>query len=261
MNNHIKEEISPKWRPPLAVYGPNDNGSRFRRLINYNPSDYSELKQRANKRPSNKAIDPRTGFEVLTFAEYYIMTRNDTDKTQTMDSINCFYIEKALNNHVGEGTIVKRLRYGTLLIKCKSDKQAKSLLSISKFGTLNYGVNVREHGSLNTSQGIIYCRDAQSLTEEEIVQGLQEQNRKVTHVHKIKKMVKGALVDTPLCVLTFNSTILPSHIKFGFIHLNVDLYIPSPMKCKNCFQFGHSKKKCSRDRRCMLCSEVFHDPP
>lgn len=229
-------------------YGPSDDGSRFRRLLNYNPTEFPELKPRANKRPNNKTINPRTGFEVHTFAEYYIMARNESDKTKNMDSINCFYIEKALNNHVGEGTIVKRLRDGTLQIKCKTERQAKYLLAICKFGTLNYSVIVTAHGTLNTTQAIIYCRNAQPLTEEEVVEGLQEQNQKVTQVPKIKKMVKGTLVDTPLCILTFNFTILPTHIKFGFIHLNVDLHVPRPMKCKNCFQFGHSKKKCSHDR-------------
>lgn len=238
-------------------YGPGDFGSRYRHL-DY-ASDYPELKHKKSKPNNNKVIDNKTGFEVLSFPEFYIMSRNDENKELNLNKVNPFYIETALNQQAGPGTDTKRLKDGTLLIKCKNEQQAKKLLSIQKLGS-EYNVTVKEHGFLNETQGMIYCHDAKYLSEEEILNGLQAQKQKVTSVYKMKKMEKGILTPTPMCILTFKSTQLPESIKFGFLRVNVERYIPNPMKCKNCFEYGHSKKYCKNDRLCLHCSLPFHEP-
>lgn len=88
----------------------------------------------------------------------------------------------------------------------------------------------------------------------------QKMRKKVTNVYNMKKMVNGSLTPTPMCILTFKSTNLPESKKFGFLRVNVERYIPSPMKCKSCFQYGHSKKRCEKDRLCLLCSLPYHEP-
>lgn len=132
-------------------------------------------------------------------------------------------------------------------------------MALKKLGN-DYNVKVREHGFLNECQGMIHCHDAKYMTEEEIIEGLTDQKQKVVKVFKIRKMINGVLVDTPLCILTFKSSQLPEKIKFGFHSCIVTRYIPSPMKCKNCFRYGHSKKFCTRETLCVLCSKPVHEP-
>lgn len=120
-----------------------------------------------------------------------------------------------------------------------------------------YKINVIEHANLNTCQGIIYCYDLKYLSEEEILTGLQKQ--KVITVRKIKRKINEDLVDTALCVLTFKSSHLPTSIDVGFHRVQVKLFIPNPLRCVNCFKFGHPKKFCNSNRVCALCSETFHD--
>lgn len=217
-------------------YAPEDFGSRYRYLDD--ASDFPELKHKKSRRDTNKVINNKTGFEMTAFAEYYVMSRNEDNRELNLGKVNPFYIETALNQQAGKETETKRLKDGTLLIKAKNELQAKKLLAMKKLGS-EYNVIVKEHGFLNETQGMIYCHDAKYLTEEEIKDGLQAQNQKVTNVYKMKRMENGILSPTPLCILTFKSTQLPESIKFGFLRVNVEMYIPNPMKCKNCFSYGH----------------------
>lgn len=237
-----------------------DRGSRFRGLDNY--TDYPSLQTTQKKRKNNgfESIDPKTGFLVpeKNFAEYYIVQRIDSNNA-TFENLSPFFVQKALTTQIGANHETKRLRDGTLLVKCKNDKQANALLGFNSnlFGN-EYKVKVIEHISLNTVQGLVYCWDAKRLTEEEILEGLADE--KVVAVRKMKrKEVGGALVDTALIVLTFKRSILPKSIMFGFIPVLVKPYIPNPMKCLNCFRFGHTRKHCKQERLCAQCSDLYHE--
>lgn len=239
-------------------YGPQDQGSRFRGLDDY--TEYPEIQTKKKRHSNNNdVIDPKTGFIVCEkmFAEFYIMEL--IDNNNSFERISPFFIEKALTSYIGQQHETKRLRNGSLLIKCKNEKQAKLLLNYNNilFGN-TYKVKVTEHSTLNTVQGMIYCWDSKYLSEEEILEGLTDQ--KVVGVRKIKKKVGDAFVDTALCILTFKRSLLPSSIKFGFHSVLVKPYIPNPLRCLNCFRFGHTRKNCKRERVCAHCSDLFHEP-
>lgn len=235
-------------------HNPN-RGSRFRGLDDIHQFPENKTKK---KRHNNDLVDPKTGFKVAEkmFGEYYILERIDSESD--FEKVSPFFVEKALTSSVGANHETKLLRNGTLLVKCKNDKQAAQLLKLNNtlFGN-TYKVKVTEHSSLNTVQGLIYCKASRFLSEEEILEGLQEQ--KVVAVRKIKRKVGDNLVDTNLCILTFKLSILPPDIKFGHYHVLVETYIPSPLRCLNCFRFGHTRKHCKNDRICALCSNQFHE--
>lgn len=239
--------------------GPMDRGSRFRGLDDYTEYPEIQTKKKRLHNNNNECIDPKTGFAVTEklYAEFYIVERSEENKS--FEQVSPFFIEKALTSHIGPHHETKRLRNGTLLVKCKNDKQAKLLLNFNNtlFGN-TFKVKVTEHASLNTVQGLIYCWDSKYLSEEEIIEGLAEQ--KVIAVRKIKRKVGANLVDTALCILTFKRSQLPISIKFGFHSVLVKPYIPNPLRCMNCFRFGHTRKNCKKDRICAMCSESFHDP-
>lgn len=188
------------------------------------------------------------------FAEYYIMS--SAVENHDLKKVSPFLIEKALTTYVGDGTITKRLRDGQLLIKCKNEKQAQQLLAMKSLGG-QINVKVEEHKTLNVCKGIVYCDDLRYMDEVDILNELSSQ--KVTEVRKIKKRVNGELLDTALCVFTFKLSSLPEILKVGFHHCPVKLYIPNPLRCLNCFKYGHTKKFCKDERVCALCSEPYHE--
>jgi len=50
-------------------------------------------------------------------------------------------------------------------------------------------------------------------------------------------------------IVTFRTSSIPKHIKIGYLHVPVELYIPNPLRCFSCQKFGHSKKKHVREER------------
>ena len=63
----------------------------------------------------------------------------------------------------------------------------------------------------------------------------------VTDIRRITVRRDGILKPTNTFVLTFNTPILPTVVKIGFIQVKVDVYIPNPLQCYNCQVFGHHK--------------------
>lgn len=236
-----------------------DRGSRFRGLENLTtfPDLEPNYKKKRLNQNNNNVIDPKTGFvsQEKTYGEFYVIEK--LDKT-SFETTSPFFVEKALTTQIGSDHETKRLRNGTLLVKCKNDKQAQLL---QKFNNVLFGstfkVKVTEHTTLNTIQGTIRCEDSKNWSEAEIQEGLAAQ--KVVAVQKMQRKVGDALVYTGTCVLTFKKSILPSSIKFGYINCNVKPFIPNPMRCLNCFRFGHTRKHCTKDRICISCSESFHE--
>lgn len=240
-------------------YGLRDRGSRYRDLDDY--IEFPTLQHK--KKRSFQEVDPSTGFPSIakTYAAFHVVEMQD--KQKSFEQISPFFIEKALSSYIGQQHETKRLRNGTLLVKCKNEKQAQLLMSYNSnnnailFGN-TYKVNVFEHATLNTVEGLIYCWDAKFLSEDEILEGLQEEG--VVKVRKIRKKVGDKLVDTALCILTFRRSQLPTSIKFGFHRVLVKTYIPNPLRCLNCFRFGHTRKFCKSERICASCSNEFHEP-
>ena len=68
-------------------------------------------------------------------------------------------------------------------------------------------VNVSEHRRLNTSRGIIRCRDLRDCSDDEILEALQSEG--VTAIKRISSNRNGKLEKTNTIVLTFNQPTLP----------------------------------------------------
>ena len=65
-------------------------------------------------------------------------------------------------------------------------------------------------------------------------------------VHRIKVRKSGILQNTNTYILTFSSSTLPKHIRIGFEQIQVDPYIPFPLRCFKCQMFGHHIKNCKK---------------
>lgn len=229
-----------------------DDGSKYRRLADC--TGFPEISSYPTKRNRKNAMTLKLPTQIQQYAEFYIMSH--AVDGQNLKMASPFVIETSIRQSIGEGSITKRLRDGTLLIKCKNEKQAKQLTTMKSLGG-QYDVKIEEHKTLNHSKGIIYCYDLKFLSEEEIKEGLQSQ--KVTEVKKMKKKKNGELVDTGLCIITFKLPSIPEAIKVGFHHVLVNHYIPNPLRCLNCFKYGHPKKYCDSERVCALCSQTYHE--
>ena len=186
----------------------------------------------------------------LCYDKYYIVKIIDGSFT----NLSPFLIHKALTGYIGELENVRKQKDGSLMVVIKNEKQAEKILSMNTLHT--YNVTVEPHKSLNTVRGVISCRDLLNCSEEEILDNLKDQC--VTELKRIHTKKDGILIPTSSIILTFKTHSLPDRVKAGWYNLKVRHYIPNPLRCFNCQEFGHVSSKCNKNAICPSCGKVEH---
>ena len=130
-------------------------------------------------------------------------------------------------------------------------KISKALLGRDGGLFVDRKIKVSAHKTLNTSKGVIRCRELADTSEDEIVDGLKSQG--VIEVHRVTRKQGDTKVPTHTFFLTFAVPKLPESIKIGFLHVKVSLFVPSPLRCFKCQKFGHSQGRCRNEAVCERC--------
>ena len=102
--------------------------------------------------------------------------------------------------------------------------------------------SVSIHKTLNSSRGVIRCRDLADMSEVEIRDELKDQG--VAGVNRVTLKKEGKVIPTNTLFLTFGSPELPKEITVGYLKVKVALFVPNPMRCFNCKKFGHTSQRC-----------------
>jgi len=68
----------------------------------------------------------------------------------------------------------------------------------------------------------------------------------------------GSRRNTNTSIVTFNLPPVPKYLKIGFIRVSVSVYIPNPLRCFNCQNFGHGSRTCKGATTCATCGQVGH---
>ena len=153
------------------------------------------------------------------------------DKKRQITSLSPFLIQKVIQSIAGEPENIKKLhRSNQLLIEVSRKAHAESLLHAQTFHDLK--VRVYPHTSLNSSKGVIRCPELRNCGEDEILEGTRSQG--VTGVKRSKVKRNGELKDTSTFVFTFNTPVLLKTVKVAYFRVNVEVYIPNPLRCHNC---------------------------
>ncbi|XP_023214039.1 uncharacterized protein LOC111616909 [Centruroides sculpturatus] len=147
-----------------------------------------------------------------------------------------FLIQKLFESTIGNFKKIQKLRSGDLLVEAAFPQQSEKLLKMKSLGELM--VTITPHTNLNSSCGVISETDLMSENESDIQIGLSDQG--VTDVRRISIRCDGKLIPTKHLILTFNKPTLPSSVAAGYLCCPVRPYIPNPLCCFKCQQFGHS---------------------
>lgn len=189
-------------------------------------------------------------------ARYIIIKPFKPDQPITQ---NPFRLAEDIDKMAGKVLDVKRLQSGDILVKTQTSKQAAAMIKHKQMPVTKTPVIVEDYSKLNRAKGKIFRRDFCMLSDDEILEGLREQN--VVEIYRQKKKnEKGELQDSGVFILTFNSTTLPNFIYAGYARIKVNTYIPNPMRCVICLEYGHTSKNCkTKQRICASCGENSHD--
>ncbi|XP_048240223.1 uncharacterized protein LOC125373266 [Haliotis rufescens] len=90
------------------------------------------------------------------------------------------------------------------------------------------------------------------MSEEEIAAELQTQG--VTAVKRFtKKKDDGTIMKLNTYLFTFALSSIPKSLKAGYFNIGVEVYVPNPLRCFKCQQFGHGAKFCRNNTACSRC--------
>ena len=176
---------------------------------------------------------------------------------QPLTKLSPFAVAKSIQGRFGTVNQVKKMKDGSLLIEASRNIQAKHILDTHNF--LDIDVDAEAHHSLNTSKGVIrdYHQDLKDMTDDDIRKELASQG--VTKVSRFILKKDNKEIKTNTLFLNFDTHKPPEKIKIGYYIVNVQLYIPNPLRCFQCQKFGHFKKWCKNQLACWKCGSEGHD--
>ena len=172
-----------------------------------------------------------------------------------LQKLSLFAVQKGFQAIAGTPKNIERLRDGSFLVECGKTAQAQNLLRTNRF--IDRPVKVSIHKILNSSRGVIRCRDLADMSEVEIRDELKDQG--VVGVNQVTLKKEGKVIPTNTLFLTFGSPELPKEITVGYLKAQVALFVSNPMRCFNCNKFGHTSRRCKVAAMCTGCGKDKHE--
>ena len=183
-----------------------------------------------------------------------------TDNERPLFKLSPFAVNKAIVAVLGSDPFkTKKLRNGEILIEVDKEAQSNKLLKTTKLHlTMENAIHitVSPHYSLNTKKGVIRCPDIKECPDEEILEGLKDEG--VIKLDRISVFRDGQRKPTGTFILTFQSQTLPKYIRVGYYRVAVSQFIPNPIRCYKCQNFGHTKFNCRKNEVCNKCGKEDH---
>ena len=144
------------------------------------------------KRTRNDDLDSDSDSELYvtsdTWSRFMVMTSASEEKP--LSKMSPFAVQKGFQAIAGTLKSTKRLRDGSFLVECSRRAQAENLMRTTTF--VNRPVHVSMHRTLNSSRGVIRCRELSLLSEAEIRDELKSQG--VVEVHRVTVKKEGKVI-------------------------------------------------------------------
>ena len=162
-----------------------------------------------------------------------------TDKDRSVVNLSPFIIGKALEGLAGAPKSIKKLwSSGQLLVEVTRDSHATNLLRSRVLAGVP--ITVTPHGALNSSKGVVRSRDFAGVSDQDMLEGLQLDGVCATDVKRITIRKGEARIATGTFIITFGCPVLPTEIIAAYQKINVEPYIPNPLRCCKCQRFWSS---------------------
>ena len=176
-------------------------------------------------------------------------------------TLNPFQLHRAISRF-GETTRATRRSDGKVEVVMETPEGAQKLLSSNaltfqtKHGTRTVPITVRTHPTKGFAMGVITVPDLSDVEEDDILEELRDQG-----VQKVRRLVRkesGNSVPTDTLVLSFVGEQLPEKVRVAWRNVKVRQYVPNPVRCFKCQEYGHMASSCKGKERCARCSTIGH---
>ena len=184
-----------------------------------------EPNEKSKKRKSTDPIHLSEDDSDVSFPHFLMVETTN----ETPIDFSIFTIQKILQCAVGNVKSAKKLRNGTVLLEVDSKQMATRALAMTNW--LNIDIKVTPHRSLNSSRGVIRCRDFRECEDAEVLDALRSQG--VTALKHIRLRKGDQTEPTNTFILTFATPTPPKFIKAAYLRIPVELFIPNPLSARN----------------------------
>lgn len=167
-----------------------------------------------------------------------------------------FLLQRTVEAFLGEKVLeaVFESRGTSIALKIRNEKLAKKLTSMKKVH--NTPIKISFHPTRNTIRCVVSNINCINKSEDELLKKLRSQG--VVQVQRIKRKAGEDYENTPAVILTIRGNTVPEKINFGWIRCSTRPYYQTPMLCYKCWNFGHTKKRCTADEICGHCGKDKH---
>jgi hypothetical protein len=189
-------------------------------------------------------------FKNDNFSTFFIITFDQTQKRHLCP----FQFEFALTKAIGSPPKnVSSSGRDSFLIEVANKSQSESIMNLDHI--LGFACKVSEHRLFNGTKGLIYIHNNEINDFDSFSEGLKEKYpiTKIETAHWIKTRQESSKA-----FLVHFTGDPPPHLRITGEHLltTVYPYKENPLQCRKCFQYGHSKARCSDTTpTCGRCSE------
>ena len=165
-----------------------------------------------------------------------------------------FSLRRALDILCPDLLDAKVVRSGRVLVRTRDAAQTRRLLALTEFDGQPAEAALADR--LNSCEGVIYCPDLDSESDQSILAELDSQG--VTEVHRLRSKSDKP---NPLIKLRFRGKTLPSKVRCGYLSVTVKPWLNLPTQCRRCWKHGHSDRACRhQDEVCGFCSAANDHP-
>jgi len=200
---------------------------------------------------SDSEIETEPKKDPISFPRFLVVEPKDDN---SFEKVSPFAIAKSVQCNVGTVKSVKKMQSGSLLIEVSTLAYAGLVLKLETLAGIP--VTATPHRTLNSSRGVIRCRDLRDCDDAEVLEELGCEG--VVAVKHMTMKRDGKTEPTNTFILTFNTPNLPTHVKVGYLRVQVDQFIPGPLRCFKCQHYGHGRFTCRRPETCARCGEEGH---
>lgn len=233
--------------------------------MNYEETDQNGKKDKKRKRNdeiqslSDKSEEKRNRNEENVTKNPFMYIKGRTEDLAAIVKKKPVQMKRELYQKVGPYEDLKIM--GSIIrISFKEEEMREKLMKVvsligvevlvSKPYSVHKETEHRNNSKMFTpeSKGIIFGID-EGITDEELIEETGAEQ-----VYRLLRKEGQSKIKTTTVVLTFKETILPEYTYIGCMRRKVKQFIPRPIRCFRCQQYGHKTTDCKANKeKCAGC--------
>ena len=188
------------------------------------------------------------------FSSFFRIELSKTNKRKLNPWILELSLQKVLGNKPKK---IRSCSDNAYVVQVNTKEESNRILKLKQIENIPVE-KVAEHPSFNCSKGLafIYNYDLTDFNKfrSQFLQDTGHRNiEQATWIKPRNENAKPVLI-------SFNQNIPPQYVDIPgeIARTKILPFTPQPMMCKNCYQYGHTKKHCNQATVCKHCSETEH---